>query len=375
MAKVLILGGGFGGVIAAETLAKKLADKHEITLVSRSRRFLFYPGLLRLALGHCTPEDISFDLRQAMLDRRVQFVQGEVARINFHERHVTFAHGDLVGNMPYDFLVIALGRRLATEQVTGFFEHAHHLLGLEAARKFGKALQSFHSGRVVIGQCTGARLPVPLFETAFALSRLLEKRGERDRCEIIIAANETVDEMFGGVSVSPLLSGSLESQKIEFVSDFDIKKITPASLIAAGGRTLNCRLRMVIPPFRGTGVVQGLGITDQEDYIRVDRHLRVPGVEGVYAAGDCVSFRGPKMGHMAGRQAEVAANNLCAEIEGRVPQELYDHEMMLVIDSGAHDSIFVHKDLWTDEPAELQQNRFWGWAKQKQEMYWKAKHA
>ena len=49
--------------------------------------------------------------------------------------------------------------------------------------------------------------------------------------------------------------------------------------------------------------------------------------------------------------------------------------MMLVIDSGANDSIFVHKDLWTDEPAELQQNRFWGWAKQKQEMYWKAKHA
>ena len=45
MAKVLILGGGFGGVIAAEALAKKLGNKHEITLVSRSRKFVFYPAL------------------------------------------------------------------------------------------------------------------------------------------------------------------------------------------------------------------------------------------------------------------------------------------------------------------------------------------
>ena len=51
MAKVLILGGGFGGVIAAETLAKKLRNNHEITLVSRSRRFLFYPDYSGWHLG------------------------------------------------------------------------------------------------------------------------------------------------------------------------------------------------------------------------------------------------------------------------------------------------------------------------------------
>jgi NADH dehydrogenase FAD-containing subunit len=51
MANVLILGGGFGGVVAAETLAKTLAPEHQITLVSRSRQFIFYPALVRLAFG------------------------------------------------------------------------------------------------------------------------------------------------------------------------------------------------------------------------------------------------------------------------------------------------------------------------------------
>jgi NADH dehydrogenase FAD-containing subunit len=45
MAKVLILGGGFVGVTVAETLTKKLENTHEITLVSRSRKFVFYPAL------------------------------------------------------------------------------------------------------------------------------------------------------------------------------------------------------------------------------------------------------------------------------------------------------------------------------------------
>ena len=73
MAKVLILGGGFGGVVAAKRLAEQLGDEHQITLVSRSRNFVFYPALVRLAFGKCQPEDVSFDLRNAMLDQPSEF--------------------------------------------------------------------------------------------------------------------------------------------------------------------------------------------------------------------------------------------------------------------------------------------------------------
>ena len=64
MAKVLVLGGGFGGVVAAERLAEQLSDEHQITLVSRSRQFVFYPALVSLAFGKCEIKNATFDLRQ-----------------------------------------------------------------------------------------------------------------------------------------------------------------------------------------------------------------------------------------------------------------------------------------------------------------------
>lgn len=375
MAKIVIVGGGFGGVVAAESLAKKLGTGHQITLVSRTRKFLFYPALVRLAFGRGEPDDVSFDIRKAMFDRRVQFVEGEVARVHPSERHITFARGDFVGEMPYDFLVLALGRRLKSEQITGFFEHAHHLLGVRGAKKFGDAAQLFNKGRAVIGYCPGARLPVPVFETAFALSRLLEERGKRDDCTITIVSSETPDEMFGGIPMSEALNGALQSHRIELLSDFAVTQVTPNSVIANDGRTLGCDLNMLIPPFGGPGALVGTGLTDSEGYVRVDTTMRVAGTERVYATGDCVSFKGPKMGHMAVRQGEVAAENLVAEIQGKALSADYDHEMMLVIDAGGNESIFVQKDLWSDDEANIQHSRFWAWAKRKQESYWKAKHA
>ena len=186
MAKVLILGGGFGGVVAAERLAEQLGDEHQITLISRNRNFVFYPALVRLAFGKCDANDVSFDLREAMLHRRVNFVEAEVAHIHPREKKVTIAHGEIEGNLPYDFLVFALGRRLATERITGFFENAHHLLNVDKAIKFGRAISDFREGHAVIGQCEGARLPVPVYETAFALARRLEERGERERVRITV---------------------------------------------------------------------------------------------------------------------------------------------------------------------------------------------
>ena len=76
------------------------------------------------------------------------------------------------------------------------------------------------------------------------------------------------------------------------------------------------------------------------------------------------------MGHMAVRQAEVAAANLAAQLEGREPVAHYDHELRLVIDEGAGNSIYLHKDIWTNEPATVRQGRFWSWAKRVQEKYW-----
>jgi sulfide:quinone oxidoreductase len=375
MANILILGGGFGGVVAAETLATQLGEEHQITLISRSDKFLFYPDLVRLAFAKCEPDDISFDLREAMLDRRVRFIQGEVARVDPYERRVVMAHGEIEGIVPYDYLIFALGRRLATERITGFFEHANHLLNVKGALEFREILKRFHEGRAVIGQCPGARLPVPVYETAFALARVLNQSQQRKPAGITIVSPDPPNFQFGDLNIARALRDALEEHSIEYLPDFPVDRVTSTSVVTSTGQTMNYNLLMLIPPFRGPGAVTGAGITDDEGYIKVDRTLRVEGTERMYAVGDCVAFNGPKLGHMAVQQAEVAAANVALEIGGLEPVPAYDHEMMLVIDEGGGETIYLHKGLWVDEPAIVKQSSFWSWAKRIHEKYWLAKHA
>ena len=374
MARVLILGGGFGGVVAAESLAQQLGDEHQITLISRDSRFVFYPALVRLAFGKCEPDDVSFDLRRSMLNRRINFIQAEVARIAPSERKVILAHGEVQGIVPYDYLIYALGRRLATERVTGFFEHGHHLLDVKGALKFGEAIRDLQEGRVVIGQCPDARLPVPIYETAFALSSWLKENNDPESVRITVVSPTTIQEEFGEDKMAAIIHQALIRQGIEFLPNFSISKIGSSFVSTDDGRELNYSLLMLLPPFRGSSAASRLGITGDDDYINVDWTMKVIGAERIYAVGDCVNFAGPKMGHMAVNQAQVAAANVAAEIAGHQPITHYDHQMMMVLDVVDGDSIYFHKDLWSGDPASVRHGRFWSWAKRVHEKYWEAAH-
>lgn len=375
MAKVLILGGGFGGVVAGERLAEQLSDEHQITLVSRSRHFVFYPSLVKVAFGRCDAKDVSFDLRHAMLDRRVNFIEAEVARIDPSERKVTIAHGEVEGNVSYDYLIFALGRRLATECITGFYEHAHHVLNLDKALKFGQAISNFHKGRAVIGQCAGTRLPVPVYETAFALAHLLEERGERDQVRITVVSPGELGFEFEDRHAANALEKAFAARQIEFLPNFPIETVTQNSVATRSGQTINQDLLMLLPPFRGSAATSYLGLTNEEGYINVDCTMRVTGHQRIYAVGDCVNFDGPKMGHMATRQGEVTAMNLAAEIHGHEPVSHYSHELKLVIDEAGSDSIFLQKNIWKEGSARVNRGRFWSWAKRAQKEYWQLSHA
>lgn len=374
MARILILGGGFGGVVAAEALAQQLGDEHQITLVSRSNRFVFYPALVRLAFGKCEPDDVSFDLRKTMMSRRVNFIEAEVARLDPDNHKAIVAHGDVEGSIPYDYLIYGLGRRLATERVSGFFEHAHHLLDVAGALKFGEAIRGLGEGRAVIGQCPDARLPVPVYETAFALSKWLQENGDRESVKITVVSPTTIQSEFGDERMASLIHHGLIKQGIEFLPDFPITRIDSNSISIADGRDLSCNLLMLLPPFRGSSAISRLGVTNDDGFVNVDWTMKVIGAERMYAVGDCVNFAGPKMGHMAVDQGQVAAANVAAEIAGHDPITHYDHDMMLVLDVADGDSIYFHKDLWLDDSASVRHGRFWSWAKRVHEKYWEAAH-
>jgi sulfide:quinone oxidoreductase len=375
MAKILILGGGFAGVVAAERLAEQLGDEHQITLVSRSRQFIFYPALVRLAFGKCRRDDVSFDLRQSMLNRKINFIEAEVAHIDPFDRLVTIAHGEVEGKLAYDYLIFALGRRMATERIPGFYEHAHHLLNVDKAIKFGKAVNSLREGRAVFGQCADARLPVPVYESAFALARKLEEQGQRENVKITVVSPTTLQSELGDITAATMLQKAFDARQIEFLPNLSIHLLTPELARATSGVGLNFNLLMLVPPFRGSSAASHVGITDDDGYINVDHTMRVIGHDQLYAVGDCVNFPGPKMGHMAVRQAEVAATNVAAEINGKLPVSRYEHEMRFVLEGAGPDSLYLHRDLETDEPATVKQGRFWSWAKRVQKRYWEVSHS
>lgn len=374
MANILILGGGFGGLITAEKLSSALGSEHQITLVSNSQKFVFYPALVQVAFGKLAPEDISFDLRKKAGDIGVRFVEGEAIRINLQRRSVYVAGDDFTGDIHYDYLVLSLGRRLATEKAPGFFEYAHHLLDVRSALKFGAAVKDFREGRIVIGMCPGARLPVPACETALALARRFETEISENKISITIVFPESVDEAFGGADIFRELEWAFMKHDINLVKKFPVREITEDKILNDEGRSINHDLLMLVPPFQGHGLIKHLEIEDESEFVEVNEFMQAARLPKTYAVGDCTALPGPKLAHMAVREAEVAAKNIAAEIRGEQPAEVYYHEINTIIDAGNEDSIHLHYGIWDDDLYRLQTGTLWSWAKEIHDSYWQARH-
>ncbi len=372
MANILILGGGFGGLMTAEHLSKSLGggSSHRITLVSPKDKFTFYPALVRLAFGDCDEEDISFDLHEKLNDLNVRFVQSEVIKLNLDLKRVQVAGKDFDGDISYDYLVIAMGRRLATEKIGGFFEHAHHLLGVTAALKFGQAVKSFEKGNIVVGLAPQALLPVPVCETAFALAKEFEPEIAKREISVSVVFPETVKTAFGGADLHLKLEKAFAKHHIKVITDFAVQEITEKTIVSAEGQKIDFDLLMLLPPFRGQAMLGNDGITDELNFVKVDNFLRVADLDKVYAVGDIAAFTGPKLAFMAVREAQVAAANIVSEIGGGIAREIYNHDIAVIIDEGGEDAIFLHYGIWDDTLRGLKTGKMWSRMKNKHNQLW-----
>jgi len=374
MANILILGGGFSGLVAAEELSKKLGDEHLVTLISPDEKFVFYPALVNLAFGECEPSDITFDLAERMREIDVRYVQSEVIRIEPDQKRVQVAGRDFNGDISYDYLVIALGRRLATEKVKGFFEYGHHLLGVRSALDFGEEIENFKKGAIVVGMAPRAFLPVPVCETAFALARKFRAEIEQGSISVSVVFPETIAQAFGGADLTNALIESFEKNRIRIVTEFPVREVSEKELTTWDNQTMAFDLLMLLPPFRGQSFLNPLGLSGEFDFIITDECMRVPRVEGVYAVGDIVDLPGPKLAQMAVRQAKTAAANIASEIRGKEPAEHYYHEIATIIDAGGADSIYLHYGIWDEQEYRLKKGRFWSYVKQLHDKLWRVHH-
>ncbi len=374
MKKILILGGGFAGLIAAERLSAYTGENHQITLVSPRRTFTFYPALVRFAFGDLKEKDVTFDLAKKLHKMNVRFIKGEALHLKPEFHRVQITGKEFNGDLAYDYLVVAVGRRLATERIPGFFEYANHLLGINSAKRFGAAAKEFTKGNIVVALAPDASLPVPACETAFALAQRVPPDSPTRPVKISVVFPETVEEAFGGADIHQQLKESFDKHRIEIVENFPINEVSAKSVVANDDRMLPYDLLMLVPPFTGQGRLSENGITDSSNFVEVDEFMRIKKLKGGYAAGDIVSFPGPKLAHMAVGQADVAARNLISELEGREPELVYFHEIASIIDQGGADSIYLRYGIWDDSLYTMKKGTVWGIVKRVHDKLWRTHH-
>jgi NADH:ubiquinone reductase (H+-translocating) len=123
--RVLILGGGFGGLYAALEFEKRHDPDFEVTLISQENFFLFTPMLHEVAASDLDVTHIVNPIRR-ILRKHVRFFEGEVQSVNLAERRVVVAHGlnRHTHSMEYDHIVFGLGCVTNFYDISGLQERA-----------------------------------------------------------------------------------------------------------------------------------------------------------------------------------------------------------------------------------------------------------
>lgn len=164
--RILILGGGFGGIYTAIHLEKLLRHERdvEVTLVARENFLLFTPMLHEVAASDIELSNIVTPIRKLL--RKVNFFQGEIARIDLNERRVHVRHGtdglgfsDHAHALPYDHLVLALGSITSYHNTPGVEEFALTMKTLDdAVRLRGRLLSALEQADTECGASDRASL-------------------------------------------------------------------------------------------------------------------------------------------------------------------------------------------------------------------------
>jgi sulfide:quinone oxidoreductase len=220
--RIVILGGGCGGVVAATHLGRKLGANHDVILVDRRPNHVFMPAFLFLMLGQRQPQDISRSLGR-LRKRNVNVVQSEILGIDPSRQEVVLQNEKI----SYDYLIVSLGLQTRPDLVPGLSEASLHPWEMETALRLRDALAAFRGGRIVIGVPLGPyRCPPAPYEAQWMLDGYFRQRGLRERVDIEYF---TRDSEPTGEAHDPLVWMDAESKNrnIKQNYEFVVRSINP----------------------------------------------------------------------------------------------------------------------------------------------------
>lgn len=328
MTTTVILGGGVGGLVAANTLRRRLDRRHRIVLVDRQREHVFTPSFLWMMLGRREPRDISRALGR--LDRKgIEVVQEEIREIDPARRRVRTERQTLEA----DHLVVALGAEGWLSGIPGLAEAGHNLYDLGGVLGLRDALDRFREGRVVV-LIAGLpfKCPAAPYEAAMLIEASLSERGLREPSQVDVYTPETLPMPVAGPAMGEAVRQMVEGKGIGFHPQRKLIAVDPArrELTFDNGVRAGWDLLVVIPPHRCPPVVKDAGLTGEVGWVLVDKATLETKHERVLAVGDVTAIKLPiglllpKAGVFAHAQAEVVAENIASEIEGRPARRTFD---------------------------------------------------
>ena len=377
--KIVVIGGSFGGLTVAYELQRLLPSReHEITVISKDRRFVFIPSLPWVAMGTKTIEQISFDLERPLANKNIRFIHAPVQQIDPGSQRVYAGDEDY----PYDYLVIATGHRSANEAVPGlgpFDGPGHSLMSPPEAEEARDALANFLRGYgpIVIGCAPGASCLGPAYEFAFEVQHMLKQRKLRHKVPITLVTPEPFLGHFGVGGVGKarqFLEGELEARDIRYFTSAAVTEITDSSVTLADGKIIESRYSLIIPPLAGVKAISDSpGLGNPKGFVPVDEYYCHKDFPNIYAVGVAVALppveetpvpvNFPKTGHMTEQMARAAAHNIAAEIQGgeKKSQEPFIQCIMDMGDKGLN--LLADPVRPPRNRIKTSQGRRWLWAK------------
>jgi NADH dehydrogenase len=338
--RILVLGGGFGGVYAALHLERQFGpdDGVEIALVSRDNFFLYTPMLHEVASCDVDITHIVSPLRTLL--RRTDVFVGDVESIDLERRIVRVSHGFEAHSheITYDHLVIALGSITNFYGLPGLDSHAltmkslgdaihlrNRAIGLmeEAGTECAAGDESLLTIVVAGGGFAGVETLAALNDFVRASARFYPQIDARRIRMVLVHAGPTILPELGP-ELGAYAQEKLLARGLEILTNARVASVSSDAVVLDDGRRIPARLVVWTAGTSPHPLLATLPCPLNRGRLTVDAMLRVPGWPNVWALGDCAAVPDQRTGathpptaQHALRQAKTVARNIAATVRRR----------------------------------------------------------
>ncbi|HET7318037.1 MAG TPA: FAD-dependent oxidoreductase [Nitrospirota bacterium] len=389
MARIVILGGSFGGLTAAFELKRLLGKKADVTVVSDDELFVFLPSLPWLIMGWRRPEDITLTVSEILRPKGIEFVHEAASQIDAAGSKVITSKGREV---PYDHLVISTGPHLSFDEIPGLgpdMGYTACTFTLDHAMKTGETWKQVleNPGPIVIGSAQMVSCFGPSYELAFEMDAELRCRRMRHKVPILYITSEPyVGHMgVGGLGNSKtFMEHEFAERDIKPLVSQTIQEVVPGEIRLKDGNKIPFKLAMIAPPFKGVPVVQPLG--NPRGFIPVDRNYRHTKHKNIFAIGVAMAIAPPeatpvptgvpKTGFMTVKMAKTAAATIASDVTGKTPPVADELGVVCLMDMGNTAAMMKAYPVLPPRQSSFMKKTIWAkWLKVQFEKYflWKMK--